>query len=510
MKKALNILSLILTLSLVFSFFSACGKNDQSDITQGQPSSALQDQTNKEQGDRVLKLPYSNTEPLNPYKATSLVNIQLAELIYDPLFHLSKDYKPLACIAEKYTFENLSIFLDLKKGLVFSDSSPLKAEDIIHSFGLAKKSDIYGARLSSFAGVKKLSDHSLVFSLNRSNPYAANCLTFPIIKNGGKDDTPIGSGRYRLVENKGKLELRANESRLGGFSPKQNKISLINIQDSKTLSFALQIGNIDFAYSDLSEGSYSRVNANSHAVPLNNLVFLTFNHSNALLRDPQVRKAIALLIDIQSISENSFQGHARPAYTPFNPDFYGGEKYKFQPDPKAAEKAFEAAGFTKSSAGRAAASNYSKLKFDLLVNADNPFKSDAAQKIAASLTSAGLAVNVTSLPFDQYIQAVKKGRFDIYIGEVALTADMDLSPLLKAGGALSYGIDTYAGGAALAYKSFLEDGLNIEAFCRAFSDDLPFLPLGYRNALALYSRALKTDKPCDMQDVFCKIEKWSF
>ena len=255
MKKALNILSLILTLSLVFSFFSACGKNDQSDITQGQPSSALQDQTNKEQGDRVLKLPYSNTEPLNPYKATSLVNIQLAELIYDPLFHLSKDYKTLACIAEKYTFENLSIFLDLKKGLVFSDSSPLKAEDIIHSFGLAKKSDIYGARLSSFAGVKKLSDHSLVFSLNRSNPYAANCLTFPIIKNGGKDDTPIGSGRYRLVENKGKLELRANESRLGGFSPKQNKISIINIQDSKTLSFALQIGNIDFAYSDLIKGS---------------------------------------------------------------------------------------------------------------------------------------------------------------------------------------------------------------------------------------------------------------
>lgn len=45
----------------------------------------------------------------------------------------------------------------------------------------------------------------------------------------------------------------------------------------------------------------------------------------------------------------------------------------------------------------------------------------------------------TTWPFEEYISALEAGRFDLYLGEVALTADFDLSALLASDGALNYG-----------------------------------------------------------------------
>ena len=50
-----------------------------------------------------------------------------------------------------------------------------------------------------------------------------------------------------------------------------------------------------------------------------------------------------------------------------------------------------------------------------------------------------MEVRVDSLAFEDYAAALEAGRFDLYLGEVALTADFDLSALLSSDGALNYG-----------------------------------------------------------------------
>lgn len=50
-----------------------------------------------------------------------------------------------------------------------------------------------------------------------------------------------------------------------------------------------------------------------------------------------------------------------------------------------------------------------------------------------------MKARVDNLPFEEYISALEAGRFDLYLGEVALTADFDLSALLASDGALNYG-----------------------------------------------------------------------
>ena len=48
-------------------------------------------------------------------------------------------------------------------------------------------------------------------------------------------------------------------------------------------------------------------------------------------------------------------------------------------------------------------------------------------------------MKVRELSWDNYQDALKGGKYDMYYGEVALPADFDLSALLKAGGSLNYG-----------------------------------------------------------------------
>jgi peptide/nickel transport system substrate-binding protein len=75
----------------------------------------------------------------------------------------------------------------------------------------------------------------------------------------------------------------------------------------------------------------------------------------------------------------------------------------------------------------------------LLVNSENTARVAAAERIAGQLRSTGLKLTLEKLAFEDYTLALQKGDFDLYLGEVVLTADFDLSALLLPGGALNYG-----------------------------------------------------------------------
>lgn len=460
---------------------------------------------------RALKLPYAKSDPLNPYLAESMINLQLSTLLYDCLFNPGADFTAVPVIAADYSTQGLSLTVKLKNGIVFSDGTALSAHDVVYSFAKAQTAPAYSARLSNFAFVKMTDVTSVVFSLKSAEPYAVNCLSFPIIKKEDVSDIPIGSGRYTFIEKNGKALLEANELRLGGFSPLIKTIIPVATSDSDTLNYALQVGNVDFFFTDLSSGSYRRINASSIEVGLNNLVYLGFNNTLSKLNNALVRQAIALLIDKNTVAATAFQGHARAALTPFNPDFAGIAGYDFTPDTDNAIALLEKAGYNKLKDNGVRYSGYNnELSFNLLVHTDNAFKVEAAKQIARELMEVGIKVTVTPLDFDAYSAAVRSWRFDMYLGEVMLTPDMSLNPLLAPGGDVSYGINTAAGTTSTAYKEYKNGIVDTKGFINIFSADMPFVPLCYRNGIAAYSRELKVPQKCTAADVYCDIDAWTF
>ena len=75
----------------------------------------------------------------------------------------------------------------------------------------------------------------------------------------------------------------------------------------------------------------------------------------------------------------------------------------------------------------------------LLVNIEDMAKSAAANRIEEDLESAGLRVTVERLAWEDYVKALKRGQFDLYLAEVYLTADFDLTSLISPQGELNYG-----------------------------------------------------------------------
>ncbi len=505
MKAVYRFIALLLVFLLCVGLLGGCNADNEVETTTKANISTPAPQ------ERLLKLPYAKADPLNPYLAESMINLQLSTLLYDSLFATGTDFTAVPLVAADYTLEGLNLTVQLKTGIVFSDGTALTANDVVYSFKKAQTAASYAARLSNIAYVKNTNATSVVFALKSAEPYAVNCLSFPILKKDDVSDNPAGSGRYSFVEKNGKALLEANRARIGGFSPHIKTIVLVAIPDSDTLNYALQIGNIDFFFTDLSSGSYRRINASSTEVGLNNLVYLGFNASSAKLQNAAVRQAIALLINKNTVVSTAFQGHARVAFTPFNPAFAGISGYDFVPETGKAIPLLEQAGYTKLKDNGVRYSGYnSELNFNLLVHADNAFKVETAKQIAKDLMEAGIKVTVTSLDFDAYSAAIRSWKFDMYLGEVMLTPDMSLTPLLAPGGGVSFGINTATGAAATAYKQYKNGAIDLKGFIDIFSADMPFVPLCYRNAIAAYSRQLKVPQECTTSDVYCDIEAWTF
>ena len=508
-KNIYRIISILLILSLCLGCLGGCGSGSTTETTTAGETVATTEKPPASEP-KVLKLPFSKAEALNPFRVKSMINQELCALIYDSLFRVDAAYKPIPVIAKDFSANGLALTVNIKSGLKFSDNSALNADDIIDSFSQAKTSPAFSAHLSNILSAYRLSDYIIVFNLRSADPYAVNCLDFAIVKAGNTSASPLGSGRYILTESKGTNYLKANPARLGKFTPKIKKITLVNITDSNALNYSLQIGNLSFAFSDLRSGKYQRVNASSLEVGLNNLVYLAFNKASANLKTSGVRSAVSLLIDRNAVAQTAFQGHARLTYSPFNPAWTAKYDFTVKPDQKTAVSLLEGAGFNKIyDTGVRYGGWGNALVFTLLVDKSNAFKTEAAKMIKSRLWKAGIKVNIKSLPLPEYVAAVKAGSYDMYLGETMLTPDMSLSPMLLAGGSITYGINT-ASGASVAYRQFLNGSLDIKGFVDAFNADMPFVPLCYRNGIAVYARTLTVPQQCNTGDVYCDISGWIF
>lgn len=524
--------ALFLALTLVVSL-AGCGGAGQQNETTTEPASdseAAQIRYND------LRLPYSRADSLDPFLAKSSLNRQLTPLLYDSLFTTDENFEPKPLIAREYTTDGLAIRVAINADVRFTDGSPLTTSDILYSFRLAKESDVFKARMKNFEDATASGADMLLFTLRTPDPFAVACLDFPIIKTGtsaqdrkqaAREATtesdvapakttdqviPVGSGRYVLQYTEGENDpiLTVFNDRFMGFFPAMTTIHLVNMTDATALFYSLEIGNISFAFDDLSVGRYTRVNAAISEYPMNNLVYVGVNQDDSALALPVVRRALSAAIDREDVLNIAFQGHATVTHTPFNPVWTQAAAWETahgagQTDALAM---LEQEGFDKINTYGVRNNGRVSLQFNMLVNANNDFKRMAAQQIAKKLGTLGIKINITALPEEEFLEAVELGKFDLYIGEVSLSPNMDLNAFFGGSGAAAHGIWNKT--ASDAYSSFLAGEINFDAFMEAFAQDAPFFPLCYRKGIVACVKELRGTQTATTYDLFADIEDWHF
>ena len=521
----------VMTLALVFAC-AGCGEKTPDDPTDASQTEPVDDTAQIRYND--LRLAYARGDKLDPFLCKTTVNRQLTTLLYDSLFVVDEHFEAKPLLAKEYSTDGLSVTVSVNEEVRFTDGTYMTMADVVYSFEQAKEADAFKARLKNFESASAVGPNILLFTLESPDPYAVACLDFPIIKTGTSAEdrkkaaeeapqdaetpkttdqvVPVGGGRYMLQYEEGENDpvLVAFNDRFRGFFPPMSVIRLVNVTDSSALFYSLEIGNISFAFDDLSGGKYTRVNATISEYPMNNLVYVGMNQDDPALANTFVRKAISYAIDRQDVLNVAFQGHATVTRTPFNPLWTPAAEYETShsdADPDAL-KLLEANGFDKINTYGVRNNGRISLSFDMLVVEDNDFKRMAAQQIAKKLGTMNIKVNITTLPRQDFLNAVELGKFDLYIGEVSLTPNMNLDVFLGGSGAAAHGI--WNKSAADAYHGFLSGEMNFDAFMEAFNDDMPFIPLCYRKGIVASVKELQGTQQAFVGDLFADIEEWHF
>ena len=514
-KKALCVLLAVLLLSLCGCSGTSGGENGfQALFRLDTPSEAGDDSRGPEEMTE-LNLPYDPDDTrggriFDPYCCKTSANRYICALVYDPLFRIDENCDPQPCIAESAEYSSVVVseyetsyfcVVTLKEGLLFSDGSEVTLSDVMYSISLAMSQDsVYAASLSNVASYSRSDSNRITFKLYAPDNMFASLLSFPIVqKPTGDNQAYIGSGRYRPILVGDSIRLLQNENRTERGPIRL--ISLVEVEDGNMLMYGLKTGAIDFAFFDLSEDASYSAASGSEFVQLNNMVFLGFNGYSRHLSNPGVRRAISALIDREALT-GAYYGMAAAAYAPQNP-LYSGKSSVSDSEETAQELLLET-GFEKDAEGFFS-KNGSRLELTLLVNREDYCRLDAALLIARQLTEAGIAVEISEKTFAEYSALLSSGDYDLYLGEMKLKYNMDISALLP-GGSQAYftAEDEEFSGAYLRWRS----GGSLLAFNSAFREHTPFAPLLFRFGFVSFSRSLSYDIIATEQDIFYNITDW--
>lgn len=434
--------SLLLCLALIFVMV---GCNDETPLTNNENPHQQSEAVQKKE---TMQLLYCLTDSFDPYKAVTAINRELCGLLYEPLIKLDNDFEPIYALAKTAKTEGAKCTVTLRDAL-FTDGSAVSADDVVYSYNLAKASTtMYAQHLYEVASVSVSDKKTVVFTLTRHDPFFVRLLDFPILKAGSEKQTdadgvtkpPIGCGRYIISEDL--TSLKIND---GYYGQKGSiaSIRLINAPDKESVSHYVEIGATDIYFTDISDGKIVRMSGKKIDINLTDFVYIGINEGVELLRAPEIRYALSSSINRQAICQTSYYNNAVAATGFFHPDFSETKSFqniKKDNDLKIAIENLDKIGYNSlDSNGLRVNSKGNRLRFTLLVNSEKPSRVSAAEKISQQLKEVGIEITVVKKGYSDYLSCLQNGNFQLYLGEIRLTANMDLSSLLLPEGSAAFG-----------------------------------------------------------------------
>ncbi len=377
----------------------------------------------------------------HPITGGNRTNLSLGGLMYEGLFALDQQFEVQQVLCDRYSAspDGLVWTFTLRGGVTFSDGSPLTAAEVVSSLESARTSALYSARFAD-VGAITAGTGTVTVNLTRANGALPALLDIPIVKETG--GTPLGTGPYVLTGSGSQLSLTANRSWWQGEPLPLDTIPLRAIQEAGDLIHAFDTKEICLVSTDLTatnalgfSGSFDTLD-----YPTSTMVYVGFNTASGPCRDAGVRRALLRAFDRESVSTALLSRHAQPAALPVHPGaslYHQDQAAALSYSSQAVSDALTAAGWTAS--GDSWVSGRQTLGLELVVSAENADRVAVAQHLAAGLNDMGIQTTLTKLAWEDYVSALQRGDFDLYLGEVRLTADFDLTALITAGGALNYG-----------------------------------------------------------------------
>ena len=210
-----------------------------------------------------FSLAYNGSKSLNPFTTDSLLNIYISKLVTESLVALDKDSNAemRLCTSVTPNEDNTVYTVSLKNGILFSDGTPLTAQDVVSS-AISVKANKDGYYYKYIKNVEKVyadEEGRVVFELILPDGGFERMLVFPIVREGSRSEDYIAAGAYMLDVSDGASALVYNSNYSLG-DVRSHKIALRSTNNANELHYMLEKGEIDYYYTEdsfVTTGSFS-------------------------------------------------------------------------------------------------------------------------------------------------------------------------------------------------------------------------------------------------------------
>ena len=497
-------------------FASGCKENGKS----------KNEEINPQGKDTIFTVGYNFIE-LNPLLIKNDINREIFSLIYEPLFTLDENFYTVGVLGKSITLlsdDGLSYKVDLKENVTFHSGIKCTSKDVVATVNyLLNNSTYYDYNVKNILEVKAVSDYSVNITLKKPVVNLASLLTFPVVSSKEMSDgfSFNGTGRYKIdnyVERKS-MSLIPSDNYHG---QKNEEIKCIKVQlvpDKETANYAYSSGMADIFKQDIFDNSINSNSKNSESLKeyvSTNYGFLLLNHDNPLFNNVNVRQAINKAIDKESIAEDVLFSKAMPVSTPiFNGAWCYNENAVGEYNIEEAKNILKKEGFYNNVNTGIMQKDDGEtlvLSFNILVNSDNNFRIQVANKISENLKYIGIDCKVKVVSFEEYKDSYINKTYEAFLGSVPMTYDFDLSLFMGEENVSNYKNSTaqnIINGAALEKdasikKSYLRELQNL------FTEDVPHISLYYTKEVLYSSGKVKKGLNPTEFNMFNNIENWSF
>lgn len=453
-----------------------------------------------------FSLAYHKDHTLDPITCGEGIQQDVASLLYEPLFQLDETFSPVPLLCESYSWDEsyLTCTLTLRQDALFQDGSSLTASDVAATLRRAMASQRYGYRLRQVASITATRGGQVIITLTQPNSGFVALLDIPIVKSGTESlAVPVGTGPYLFVTGSSSTYLTANHEWWQGKPLPVSTIPLVHAKDQDTAAHLFASHRVELLSVDPTGDLASAVRqADSTDVATAVLQYVGFNTTSGVFADPAARQAFSLGIQRETLASTFLSGHAQPAQFPISPN---SSLY-----PADLERPYSHEAFLTALAAAGHQTGQEK-ELRLLVNEENSFRLACAQFLAESLSQGDWLITVTAKPWEEYLAALAAGEFDLYYGQVRLTADWDMTDLVGTSGSLNYGAYTDESTDALlaALSSSSNRQAAAERLCARLAEETPIAPVCFQSTTVLTHTGVVEGLSPVAGSTFRHLENWT-
>lgn len=356
MKK--RILMVATSLALALSMLATgCGKTDKTPGTNTPaPTDAAATNAPAAAGGKITINLGSEPPRMNPILSTDSTSGNVQRHVFEGLTKLGKDGKPIPGVAEKWekSTDGLKYTFTLRDAK-WSDGSAITADDFKYSFLTLLKKDTAaeyaylgyyikggeafntGKGKEEDVGVKVLDPKKLEITLEKPAPFLLDLLAFhafmPVKKDfyekqdGGKKygaeaNQMLYNGPYTISswKHEDNLVLTKNPNYWNAKEIKLDEVKMMMIKDSNTILNTFKAGEIDMVGLT---GDQVTLLKGEGKTPVNyydgSTWYFEFNTADPLLKNLNIRKALAGAIDRNAFISGVLKNNSKPAYSFTNP-----------------------------------------------------------------------------------------------------------------------------------------------------------------------------------------------